>query len=145
VIAVIRTSLACCLLAFEVHGTARASGGDASSARQNAVQIDRVEVPSMEPAILERVASHLRFPWSLAFVPNGDLLITEKHHGVRLHAQGRLSPDVIPGGPENVLAKGDSGLLDIVIDPDFKDTRRVFIEPRKPKDRLAPKSWACSA
>ncbi len=123
----IRTSFVCCLLAFAVHATARAAGDDAPSARQNALQIDRVEVPSTEPAILERLASPLRFPWSLAFVPNGGLLITEKHHGVRLYSQGRLSPDVIAGGPANVLAKGDSGLLDIVVDPDFKDTQRVFV------------------
>ena len=123
----IRPSLGCCLFAFAVLGTASTQADDTSSARQDAVKIDRVAVPSAEPALLERLASHLRFPWSVAFVPNGDLLITEKRHGVRLHSRGQLSPDAIPGGPENALAKGDSGLLDIALDPDFQNTRRVFI------------------
>lgn len=135
-----RSSLACCLLAFAAQGTASAQGNDTSSARQDAVGIDRVEVPSAEPAILERLASRLRFPWSLAFLPGGDLLITEKRHGVRLYSQGQLSPEVIPGGPGNVLAKGDSGVLDIALDPDFPATRRVFVafaEGTQEKNRTA--------
>lgn len=99
----------------------------APTAREQAVAIERVEFPVAESAVLERLADRLQSPWSLAFTPDGDILITEKYAGVRVMRGGRLRADVLPGGPPNVLAKADSGLLDIVLDPDFPRNRLVYI------------------
>jgi aldose sugar dehydrogenase len=95
--------------------------------REKAVAIEKVEVVARESADLERLASGLRFPWSLAFTPDGDILITEKYAGVRVMRDGRLLPEVLAGGPPNVLAKADSGILDIALDPDFADNRLVYL------------------
>lgn len=97
------------------------------SPRERAVAIEKVDVVARESADLERLASGLRFPWSLAFTPDGDILITEKYAGVRVMRGGRLLPDVLAGGPANVLAKADSGILDIALDPDFTANRLVYL------------------
>ncbi len=97
------------------------------SSRERAVAIDKVEIAPIETADLERIARGLRRPWCVAFTPAGELLITEKHHGVRVMRSGQLRPNVLDGGPTNVLAKEDSGLLDIALDPDFAANRTVYI------------------
>lgn len=97
------------------------------TAREQAVAIDKVAVVANESADLERLASGLKFPWSLAFAPGGDILITEKYAGLRVMRNGRLLPGVLKGGPSNVFAKEDSGFLDVTLAPDFAQSRLVFI------------------
>lgn len=75
---------------------------------------------------VETVASGLAFPWSLAFLPDGDILVTEKRGGLRIVRAGALDPDPVGGVPASFQA-GDCGLLDVVLDPDFARTRRVFL------------------
>ena len=110
---------------FGLH--AEAAQSPAPTAREQAVAIERVEFPAVESAVLERIADGLRWPWSLAFTPDGDILITEKYAGVRVMRAGKLRADVLPGGPPNVFAKADSGLLDIALDPGFSQNRLVYI------------------
>lgn len=74
----------------------------------------------------EELASGLDQPWSMAWLPDGTLLITEKFGGLRRFSNGKLAPDPISGTPVAYKA-GQSGLLDIAIDPDFADNQRVFI------------------
>lgn len=76
---------------------------------------------------LERVAGGLQRPWSLAFLPGGDILVTEKYRGLRLVRGGAVLPDPIAGGPPNVFAKEDSGLLDVALDPAFAENRFVYL------------------
>lgn len=97
------------------------------TARQQAVAIDAVAIPPSESADLERLASGLKRPWCVAFTPDGELLITEKYVGVRVLRNGVLQPSVLAGGPANVFAKEDSGVLDIALDPDFAANRTVYI------------------
>jgi glucose/arabinose dehydrogenase len=78
-------------------------------------------------ARLERVVTGLSRPWSLAFTPDGDILITEKYRGLRVVRDGRLLPEPLPGGPPGVLAKADSGLLDVALDPDFARNRLLYL------------------
>jgi aldose sugar dehydrogenase len=66
-------------------------------------------------------------PWSLAFLPDGEMLVSEKRAGVRLLPRGGGTPRALAGGPENILSNGDSGLLDITLAPDFADTGELFI------------------
>lgn len=105
-------------------------GGPASAqltAREAAVAIDRIDVPSFDVVKLDVVAEHLRFPWSVAFLPDGSMLITEKRNGIRLRRPDGTMSGTLPGAPPNVLMKEDSGLLDIVLDPDFVSNRTVYI------------------
>ena len=78
-------------------------------------------------AQLEHVVSGLQRPWSLVFLPGGEMLVTEKHRGLRLVRGGAPLPASLAGGPENVLAREDSGLLDVVLDPEFAANRLVYV------------------
>ena len=76
---------------------------------------------------VEELASGLNAPWSMAWLPSGELLITEKFGGIRVFRDGQLDPRPLPGGPANVYQAAQSGLLDIALDPDFASNRRLFI------------------
>jgi glucose/arabinose dehydrogenase len=76
---------------------------------------------------VEVLARGLNYPWSLAHLPGGVMLITEKRGGVRIFRNGALAAEPLQGAPQNILNDGDSGLLDIVLDPDFARTRTLFI------------------
>lgn len=77
-------------------------------------------------AQVSEVAKGLEHPWSLAFLPDGAMLVTEKPGRLRLvDAQGVLSAP-IKGVPQ-VFAQGQGGLLDVVLSPNFKDDRLVYL------------------
>ena len=82
--------------------------------------------PSMAYTI-ETIAGGLDHPWSLAFLPDGAMLVTERAGRLRLiSADGKLQSQAIAGLPP-VFAKGQGGLLEIAIDPDFANTRWVYL------------------
>ena len=72
------------------------------------------------------VASGLQNPWGIAFLPGGDILITERSGRLRIVREGRLLPDPVPGVPE-VLAQGQGGLMDVQPHPDFATNRLIYI------------------
>jgi glucose/arabinose dehydrogenase len=112
----------------------------AQTNRERAVAIDRVAVPAFDLFQVEEVGPPMAAPWSLAFLPGGSFLVAEKHGGLRhVGADGRMSP-VIEGGPPKVFQKSDSGLHDIVLDPDFVDNHTVylaFVEGTEESNRTA--------
>ncbi len=72
------------------------------------------------------VAGGLRHPWSLAFLPGGDFLVTErKGRLLRLPADGGHRTE-IDGLPE-VYAVGQGGLLDVALDPAFSENRYIYL------------------
>jgi len=77
------------------------------------------------------VAEGLEHPWAIAFLPGGDMLITERPGRLRIVRNGSLLPDPVPGVPE-VLAQGQGGLLDVVPHPDFATNRLLYISYSKP-------------
>jgi glucose/arabinose dehydrogenase len=77
------------------------------------------------------VADGLVNPWSMAFLPNGDMLVTEKPGRLRIVRAGRLLPDPVPGVPA-VFPEGQGGLLDVVLHPDFAANRLVYLSYSKP-------------
>ena len=77
------------------------------------------------------VAEGLVRPWSLAFLPGGDLLITEKPGRLRIVRDGRLLEDPVAGVPA-VHAEGQGGLLDVVPHPDFENNRWLYLSYSKP-------------
>ncbi|HEX5079679.1 MAG TPA: PQQ-dependent sugar dehydrogenase [Geminicoccaceae bacterium] len=72
------------------------------------------------------LAEGLEHPWSLAFLPDGDLLVTERPGRLRIVRAGVLDPAPLDGVPE-VYASGQGGLLDIALDPDFSSNRLVYL------------------
>ena len=75
---------------------------------------------------LETVAQGLEHPWSLAFLPDGSQLVTERAGRLRLIKNGELQPEPVGGVPELVVA-GQGGLLDVVLHPDFAENRTLFL------------------
>jgi glucose/arabinose dehydrogenase len=68
----------------------------------------------------------LEHPWAMAWLPNGDMLVTERPGRVRRVRNGRLMDTPITGVPD-VFASGQGGLLDISIHPQFAVNRRLYL------------------
>ena len=99
----------------------------AQTARERAVAIDRVPIPPAERFEVEEIGPPLAAPWSLAFLPDGSFLVSEKHGGLRRIGPGGQATPPMAGGPPNVLRKSDSGLHDVVLDPDFAANRTIYL------------------
>lgn len=71
------------------------------------------------------LASGLKHPWALAFLPDGGFLVSERTGALRVvQADGRIGAP-LAGLPE-VAASGQGGLLDVVLDSDFERNRRLY-------------------
>lgn len=81
---------------------------------------------------LDTVASGLTMPWATAFLPDGSLLVTERIGKLRLVKNGILDPQEITGLPK-ILYKGQGGLLDVVLHPDYKSNGWIYISYSSPK------------
>jgi glucose/arabinose dehydrogenase len=77
------------------------------------------------------VAEGLEHPWSIAFLPGGDILVTERPGRLRIIRDGRLLPAPVEGVPP-VFAVGQGGLLDVVPHPDFASNRLLYMSYSKP-------------
>jgi len=72
------------------------------------------------------LAEGLEHPWSMAFLPDGRILITERPGRLRLFANGALHPEPITGLPQ-IAQHGQGGLLDVAIHPDFARNGLVYL------------------
>ena len=77
------------------------------------------------------VADGLVNPWSIAFLPDGDILISERPGRLRIVRHGQLLADPVAGVPE-VFAQGQGGLLDVVPHPDFVSNQMLYLSFSKP-------------
>lgn len=89
---------------------------------------DRSDAPQVDPQSysVEVIADGLSYPWDIAFLPEGDILVTERSGGLRLIRDGRLQPGSIAGVPE-VFFEGQGGLFEIELAPDFAITGHVYL------------------
>jgi len=80
------------------------------------------------------VTKGLSHPWSMVWLPNGDMLVTERSGRLRIIRNGVLDPEPIAGVPK-VQAGGTSGLLDIALHPKFAANGLVYLayNTSKPK------------
>lgn len=85
---------------------------------------------------VETVADGLRHPWGMAFLPDGDLLVTERTGALRIVRDGRLVEAPIDGVPE-VYSRRQGGLLDVALHPDFESNRLVYLSYAGSEDGLA--------
>jgi len=74
---------------------------------------------------IETVANGLEVPWGIAFLPNKDLLVTERSGRVRLVRNSKLQPQ--PVATINVSESGEGGLLGIAAHPDFANNRFFYV------------------
>ena len=70
-------------------------------------------------------------PWSITFLPNGDMLITEKPGRLRIARNGALDPQPISGVPQ-VWAVGQGGLLEVLPHPRFGENQFLYLTYSKP-------------
>jgi len=88
--------------------------------------------PAPASATLTTLNSSLASPWGLAFLPSGELLVTQKGGSiVRLSADGGSRVATLSGVP-TVAVGGQGGLLDIALDPDFSTVPWVYISYAEP-------------
>jgi glucose/arabinose dehydrogenase len=91
------------------------------------------------------VTKGLEHPWSLAFLPDGGMLITERPGRLRLvrnvTRDGKLDPRPITGVPA-VRTIGNSGLMDLALHPKFAENKLVYFTYNKPADTAHSKQIA---
>ena len=86
------------------------------------------------------VTKALAFPWSMAFLPGGDILVTEREGRLRIIRKGVLDPKPIAGGPaaRNLGVSGEPGAvhgyMDLALHPDFATNHYVYLTYTKPID-----------
>ncbi len=90
--------------------------------------------PSGETKVaITAVASGLEHPWGLAFLPDGRMLVTERPGRLRyVGADGALSEPI--AGLPAVYAKGQGGLLDVTLDPQFAKNSVIYLCYAEPGD-----------
>src|SRR5690606_8734142 len=127
-------SRAFCAPAAIVAGTmALALCGSAAAQSRQSTPIPRLpqvyETDVLTIRVVE-VAGGLANPWSMAWLPNGDLLVTERPGRLRIVRDGRLDPTPIPGVPE-VRRTVLGGLLDVLLHPEFETNGFVYLSYSK--------------
>ena len=74
------------------------------------------------------ISNELNYPWGIAFLPSGDILITEKKSAkLRIVKNGKLQPKSISGLPKHINSSGQGGLLDILVHPLFHKNRYIYL------------------
>ena len=82
------------------------------------------------------VTKGLFHPWGMAFLPDGNILITERPGCLRIVRNGVLDPKLVAGLPP-ISAQGLSGLMDIALHPRFADNKFVYLTYHKPNPAAA--------
>ncbi|HTO04719.1 MAG TPA: PQQ-dependent sugar dehydrogenase, partial [Opitutus sp.] len=75
---------------------------------------------------IEVVAEGFDVPWSIAFLPDGRLLVTERVGRLRVIENGALQPAPISGVPK-VMVRDEAGLMCVLPDPGFAENQRVYL------------------
>jgi aldose sugar dehydrogenase len=126
---------------------AGARQGGPPGARQGGPGVPRVpslpfpdapqEIETLGPKIrVVPMAKGLVNPWGIAFLPNGDILVTEKPGRLRIVRGGTLDPQPIAGVPE-VYPVGQGGLLEVLPHPRFAENQFVYLTYSKSRERAA--------
>jgi len=137
-----RIQLIAAALTLAVGGTANiatAQGVDprlANNPDQKPATAGQTDAPEQKSGVafdVVTVAEGLVNPWSLAFLPGGKMLVTERPGRLRvLSADGKLSAPVI--GLPAVDARGQGGLLDVALDPAFAKNNLIYWSYSEPKE-----------
>ncbi|MEK7265480.1 MAG: PQQ-dependent sugar dehydrogenase [Pseudomonadota bacterium] len=105
---------------------AAACGGPASEARKTQTTL---AAPAPDGALslnVETLGEGLVNPWSMAFLPDGSMLVTERDGKLRIIKDGALVAEPVTGVPAPYV-KSQGGLFDILLHPDFATNRTIFL------------------
>ena len=91
-------------------------------------EFETAEARKIRVTVVARGLSH---PWSLVFLPDGSLLVTERPGRLRVIRHGVLDPTPM-GGVPRARTDGNGGLMDIALHPNFADNRLVYLTYTKP-------------
>lgn len=83
------------------------------------------------------VVSGLDMPWSMALLPDGRMLVTERTGKLRIVKDGKIDPQEVAGVPK-VLYRGQGGLLEVALHPDYKNNGWIYISYSSPKAEGEP-------
>ena len=75
---------------------------------------------------VETVAKGLEFPWSLAFLPDGRMLVTERAGRLRVIEDGKLLAEPVAGLPP-IFVSGQAGLFEVLADPEFASNHTIYL------------------
>ena len=89
---------------------------------------DTAEQHKIRVSVVTRGLSH---PWSIAFLPDGRMLVTERPGRLRVIRNDVLDPTPVAGVPR-VRTDGNGGLMDVALHPQFADNRLVYLTYTKP-------------
>lgn len=103
-----------------------------SSGPTDALAAPGEQYPSQAgPIAVTTVAEGLEHPWGLAFLPDGRMLVTERPGRLRLVTpEGTVSAPI--GGVPQVYARGQGGMLDVELDPDFTENQLIYLTYAEP-------------
>lgn len=82
---------------------------------------------------IDTLATGLSNPWSMAFLPDGRILIAERPGNLRVWANGSLLENPVQGLPQ-IWANGQGGLLDVVLHPDYEENKWIYLAYAKRTD-----------
>ncbi len=97
------------------------------------VVLDTAEQHKIRVVVVTKQLSH---PWGMAWMPNGDLLVTERPGRLRILRNGVLDPSPISGLPP-IHVRGLAGLLDVALHPAFATNHLVYFSYVKDGERGA--------
>lgn len=78
------------------------------------------------------VAKNLGIPWGMAFLPENQVIVTDRNGSIHLVKLTSGKKTTVTGGPR-VATGGQGGLLDVALDPDFKKSKRIYFTYSSPK------------
>lgn len=88
------------------------------------------------------VAEGLEVPWSMAWLPGGDMLVTERIGRLRIIRDGQLLEQAVSGVPDVFTTGGQAGLFDVLPHPDFSDNQYLYLSFAKPLAELGTSTTA---
>lgn len=91
-----------------------------------AVPAAAVEVIDPSRYQVTEIATGLDHPWSITFLPDGAMLVTERNGGLRVIRDGALVAEPVANVPPTFVS-GQGGLLDVVLHPDFAQNQMAYL------------------
>lgn len=105
---------------------AAACSGPASEARKTQTTLAEAAPDGMTAFNVETIAEGLVNPWSMAFLPDGSMLVTERDGKLRVIRNGALVAEPVAGVPAPYV-KSQGGLFEVLPHPDFASNRTIFL------------------
>jgi glucose/arabinose dehydrogenase len=139
----------CVVLGLVSGCSKKAASGPGRQVPGKSVETQRPNAPDQKPAFAGQtrapfltanvafdvrvITNKLEHPWALAFLPDGKMLVTERPGRMRIvDANGGVS-EPLRGVPE-VDARGQGGLLDVVVDPSFATNQTIYFSYAEPRE-----------